>query len=162
MEFGLGYSPLENVSVFHAWYYGNEKADGSGADNRFLWTNVITWDATDKLSFMADFDWANESIASGANDNTTAQWFEFAGYARYQFNPKFAMAYRAEIFRDETVVRTTGRDTMFAQTFTAEYKLTESLIARGEFRHDKSNDDILIGNSNSSYATLAAQLIYVI
>ena len=162
LEAGLGYEPLENVSVFHSFYFGNENADGVAADHRFLWSNVITWDATDKLSFMGNFDLANQNIAANARDSTTAQWYEFAAYARYQFNPKFAMAYRAEIFRDETAVRTAGRDTLFAQTFTAEYKLTESLIARGEFRHDKANDDVLIGSSNSSYATLAAQLIYVI
>ncbi len=159
-EFAVGYEPLENVSLFHAVYAGPHEDTP-----RFLMTNVLTWDITDSLAFMFDFDWGNATTAASpfGTGSQAVNWYEYAAYGRYQFTDKFAVAYRAEIFRDPNVFRTGLSSTTFGQTITAEYKLNDNLIARGEFRHDKSNSNAIFGNGeNSGQTTMGAQLLYLI
>ena len=98
-----------------------------------------------------------------------AHWWGLAGYARYKLTDKFATAYRAEFFRDESLFRagTTGdpafaNDAVFEQSLTADYHLSSNLIARAEFRHDKANDDGVFPGLHSSQTSLGGQLIYVI
>ena len=167
LEFGLGYNVLDNVKVFHSIYYGEEGVPGSG--KRFLSSNVVTVDLTDKFSLAGEADLAREGNVDV--DGRTADWYDFAVYARYQFNEKFAMVSRSEIFVDDMSFRTSttagvpplgpGSDRTWEQTFTAEYKLTDNLITRAEVRFDKSDDDVLIGSS-SSQTTIGGQVIYVI
>lgn len=171
LEFAFGYEPFENVSLFHAFYLGEEQAANSGT--RFLWTNVLTYDITEKLSIMADFDFGRQGnmitpALTGSGDGNTANWYEYALYARYQFTDKFAMAARTELFVDGSAYRTAtvsgdviNSDHTWAQTFTAEYKLTDNLITRAELRLDKSNDDRIQGGS-SSQTTVGAQVLYVV
>jgi len=166
-ELGLGYSPMDSVSVFHAMYIGAETA-GSNADKRFLLTNVITYDATDKLSFMGEFNYGTDDNDATAGVNANARsdndWMGLVGYTKYQFSDKFSVAYRAELFRDDTANRSgISVDGLFEQTLTAQYDLTDNLISRLEFRHDKANDDRPFdAGEDTSQTTIGGQLLYII
>ncbi len=173
LETAVGWSPLENVSFFHTLYWGAEAA-GSDAGKRILNTNTVTVDVTDKLSVMGELNFARQSDVTGPQINPN--WYGFAGYVRYQFTDKFALSSRSEIFVDEDAFRgltdgsgTISSDRTFGQTFTAEYKLTEQLITRGELRFDKSNDDNIFGRrtneglaDTTSQTTIGAQVLYVV
>lgn len=170
LETGLGYKPMENVRVFHSLYFGGEN-NGSAAGKRILNTNVLTVDVTDKLSVMGALDLAHQARGGGVLVDGT-NWWDIAGYVKYQLTDKFAVAYRAELFGDDDRFRTTNAQTyasafttdkVFGQTLTAEYKLTDDLIARGEFRHDKSSDTRpFAAGAESSQTSLGAQMVYII
>lgn len=159
VEFGLGYSPLENVSLFHTIYYGPETT-ATNAHKRFLLTNVITWDATDKLSFMGEFNYGNQRReVTRALENI--EWFSFNGYARYQLNDRWAVAYRAEFFRDTKAFRSGLDNSLWEQTLTLERKFTDSMLGRLEYRYDKANNFNAF-DTDSHQSTIGAQLLYLI
>lgn len=159
MEFGLGYSPLENVSLFHSIYWGPEIA-GTNAHKRFLSSNVISWNATDKLAFKGEFNFGDQR-RSVTNALENVEWYSYAGYSRYQFNDKLALAYRAELMQDNKRFATGLDHTIWEQTLTLERKLSDSMVARLEYRYDKGNDlDAFNGSSNQQ--TIGAQILYLI
>jgi hypothetical protein len=98
----------------------------------------------------------------------TAQWFDYAAYARYQFTDKIAAAYRIELFDDSdryrnwTGVGTAGATTDLANTLTLEYKPYENMIARAEYRIDYANagDGNIFGGKHQQN-TLGGQLSYL-
>jgi len=178
LENGLGYTLFEKLNFFHTIYWGTENAGASGnTGSRILNTNTVTYDVTDKLSVMGELNIAGQqgvqNTVSTIPDTEEKTWDGFAGYAKYQFTPKFALASRSELFVDNEVSRGLGAaggsqsDRTFGQTFTAEYKLTDNLISRAEFRFDKSNDDKIYGTAgtgagDTSQTTIGAQMIYVV
>lgn len=68
-----------------------------------------------------------------------ADWMAFAGYVVYDFNDKLQSAVRGEWFRDSNGARTGIRQTLWEMTLTLNYKITDYLMLRGEYRHDESN-----------------------
>ncbi|MDD5226512.1 MAG: outer membrane beta-barrel protein, partial [Candidatus Omnitrophica bacterium] len=84
-ENAFSFSPLKDVTWTTATYFGPENNGASGG-KRFLATNVLGWNATKKLSFAGEFDIGNQPRVDLAGNDTfhTAQWFDYAAYARYQ------------------------------------------------------------------------------
>jgi len=168
-ENAFSFSPLKDVTWTTATYFGPENNAASGG-KRFLATNVLAWSATKKLSFAGEFDIGNQPRVDIAMDDNfhTAQWFDYAAYARYQFTEKLAAAYRIEMFDDSnryrnwTGVGTAGAATDLANTLTLEYKLRENMIARAEYRIDYANagDGNVFGGKNQQN-TLGGQLSYL-
>jgi len=165
MEAGLGFSPIENVNWFSSLYFGPENTRREG-HKRFLISNVLSWNVTDKLSLMGNIDFGNERRVIGLQglDQENAQWWGAAAYAKYQFTEKFAMAARFEYFNDNDTFRTGGlvvdNRAYWAPTITAEYKPYDNLITRLEYRFDKTNNANIVGD-DSSQSTLGAQVIYL-
>ncbi len=168
-ENAFSFSPLKDVKWTTATYFGPENNAASGG-KRFLVTNVLGWDATTKLSFAGEFDMGNQPRVDTAQDDTfhTAQWFDYAAYARYKFTDKLAMAYRFELFDDSCRYRnwtgagTAGAATDLANTLTLEYKLYGNMIARAEYRIDYAHagDGNVFGGDHQQN-TLGGQLIYL-
>lgn len=158
LEAAIGYSPLENVSLFHAVYWGAETAATEGHKS-YVFTNVITWDATDKLSFMGEINAGGMRRVATLGENAT--WLSFNGYARYQFTDKFAISLREELFRDPDLVRGALDTTLIGHTVTGEYALTDNLIARAELRVDKADNMSVLGG-DSTQTTFGGQLLYLI
>ncbi len=185
IETGFGFSPLENVTWNTAFYVGPENTQTSG-HKRYLVSNVLGWNATDKLSFKSEFALGSErrvvnllrdtppggeigSEVTGQN----ASWFGWAGYVRYQLTEKWGWSYRLELFRDPDFFRTAVENggglttaaragqsaTTWEMTFGTDYKLYENLTGRLEYRFDKANTDQPF-NSDSYQSTIGAELIY--
>lgn len=167
LEAAVGFSPLENLSLFHALYWGPEMAATNG-QKRFLLTNVATFDITENFSVMGEFNFGTQrrtGIATGVFEN--AQWYSWAGYVRYQATEKLAFAYRAELLRDTDNFRTGGTfpvpdHTFWEQTLTAEYQLTDNMLARLEFRYDKADNAAAFGADESEQVTFGGQILYLI
>ena len=178
IETGFGFSPLENVSWNTALYIGPENTQTSG-HKRYLLSNVLGWNATDKLSFKTEFALGSESRVAALVDATTvdnyqnAQWFGWAGYVRYQLTEKWGWSYRLELFRDPDYFRTAlenggstastslpfASTSTWEMTFGTDYKLYDNLTGRLEYRFDKSNTQEPF-NSDSFQSTIGAELIY--
>ena len=168
-ENAFSFSPLKDVTWTTATYFGPENNAASGG-KRFLVTNVASWAATKKLSFAGEFDMGNQPRVDIAMDDNfhTAQWFDYAAYAKYQFTEKLAAAYRFEYFDDSnryrnwTGVGNAGAARDLANTLTLEYKLYENMIARAEYRIDYANagDGNVFGGKNQQN-TLGGQLSYL-
>ena len=172
-ELGLGYTLFENLSMFHAIYFGPERNDTIG-QKRFLLSNVATYNVTEKLALKGEINFGHEDRVGGVASPTAAsnaenvEFSSYAGYVRYQLTDKLATAYRAELFRDDALSRnastglfpaTDQDNTLFEQTLTLEYLLADNLISRFEYRWDKSNN-ITAFDTDSNQQTLGAQLIY--
>lgn len=169
LENAISFSPLKDVKWTTATYFGPENNTASGG-KRFLVTNVLGWDATAKLSFAGEFDLGNQPRVDTAMDDVfhTAQWFDYAAYAKYRFTDKLAAAYRFELFNDSRRYRnwtgdgTAGAARDLANTLTLEYKLYENMIARAEYRIDYAHaGDGSVFNGNHQQNTLGGQLIYL-
>ena len=169
LENAFSFSPLKDVTWTTATYFGPENNGASGG-KRYLATNVLAWNATKKLSFAGEFDIGNQPRVDIAMDDNfhTAQWFDYAAYAKYQFTEKLAAAYRIEMFDDSqryrnwTGVGTAGAATDLANTLTLEYKLRENMIARAEYRIDYAHaGDGNVFGGNNQQNTLGGQLSYL-
>lgn len=179
-EFGLGYAPLEKLSIFHALYWGNEGMGSDGSETggpRFLLSNVATFNATEKLSFKGEINIGTQrrvsiSTASGGTfdgSQDNVEWHSYAAYARYQITDKWAAAYRGELFRDQQGFRSTTAGAAFStrdqtyweNTLTLERQVAENLIARLEYRLDLAKNADAFGNDKDQ-STIGAQLLYLI
>lgn len=159
-EGAVSFSPIKNVTVISSLYFGPENARQAG-HKRYLSSNVITWDVTPKFSLMGDLDFGTERRVPGLDgkDFKDALWHGYAGYAKYKLTDKLAGVYRIELFRDQDLFRTGLDGELWGQTFTLEYKVFRDLIARLEYRLDRSNDAEIF-NGRASQSTVGGQLIY--
>lgn len=172
LEFGLGYEPVKNVKFLHSVYLGQETGGGATNDlasNRFVTSNVVTWSATEKLSLAGELDYGTSrgAIKFDEAEYRDGNWFGLGAHAKYQWTERFAPFYRTEWVTDQGKTRltdgTTGfTDNIWANTFGAEYKLTENLITRGEYRMDKSVGNEAYDGKFSQQQTLEGQVIYLI
>jgi hypothetical protein len=96
----------------------------------------LTWNATPKLTLVGEGDYViNRVFRSSAPQHASGG----AAYARYQLTPKFALAGRGEYLSDRGGLFSGITQALTESTATAEYKLSEGLLARMEWRRDFSN-----------------------
>jgi hypothetical protein len=90
---------------------------------------------TDNFTWYLNFDYGRDkNIGPGAS-----QWTGLAGAARYAIGKKCAAAARLEFFNDRDGLLTGTAQTVKEFTLTGEYKLTNWLMTRAEFRTDWSD-----------------------
>ncbi len=102
--------------------------------------NYFTLQATPRLTFAASADYIIDRTYSNAEPLFHVEGG--AGYARYQFTPKFAIAARAEYQADHGGILTGATQALREGTFTLEYKLAEGFLVREEWRTDLSNQPL--------------------
>jgi putative OmpL-like beta-barrel porin-2 len=103
--------------------------------------SYVTWLVTDKLTLAAEADYVINRVQEfSAPSRVTGG----AAYARYQFTPKFALAGRAEYLSDRGGLFSGVTQALKETTFTADYKLADGLLMRGEWRRDFSNQPFFL------------------
>jgi hypothetical protein len=136
---------------------------GYGANDRTLFTTVLTHKWSDKLTQVIETDQAIEKNVPGTGPggtNQDAEWYSFGNWFLYQFNEKVMGVWRSEIFRDNNGVRT-GVATNYSEfTLGAQYKPKPWLWIRPEARYDfaRSGHPYSDGTRNSQL-TLAFDVI---
>jgi Putative beta-barrel porin-2, OmpL-like. bbp2 len=101
----------------------------------------VTWLVTDKLTLMAEADYVINRVQEfSAPSRVTGG----AAYARYQFTPKFALAGRAEYLSDRGGLFSGVTQALKETTITADYKLPDGFLMRGEWRRDFSNQPFFL------------------
>jgi hypothetical protein len=162
-------TPLEGVTVGVNGITGAEVGSDNRNDRSVI-DLVGTWQATDQLTLMANWDFGHQSVGSGTFDGR--EWTGLALYGKYDLTPTWSLAGRWEWFDDKDNFRTafTTLDgtspsdiDFYGYTLTSQWKLHEHVLARLEYRHDKADEDVFFhdGAGFINYQdTVAAELIY--
>jgi hypothetical protein len=132
----------KKVTWTEVWYGGPER-DKASPGWRNLLDSVLQVNPNDNLSLYINVDYGrNKNIGPG-----TAQWDGIAGAVRRAVGKKAAFTGRLEIFDDINGFSTGTAQTVKEFTLTGEYKLSDWLTSRLEFRDDWSSQPFF-ENSN--------------
>lgn len=164
IELGVSYTFNPIFSLASYIYSGQQRiADRTSSGStgqRTLFDLIATINATDKLSFIANYDGALQTKALLPAGNTAeAVWQGLAGYINYKVSDKWLTSLRGEIFSDRNGYRTGVTQSWKEATLTVGYTGIKNLILRAETRHDFSNvssfvasNDVGVRNNQQSYA----------
>ena len=163
-ELGFNYMPIKALSIHPMIHGGKERVGGlvnTGPEgNRNLFDLVVTFNATDKLTFIVNYDHGTQANTVGAVPTGAgkAVWSGWAGYANYQFTDQWKLSFRAEDFNDKDGYRTGIVQKWKEATLTLAWLPTKPIEVRAEVRRDRSNvasfldrDGATGRNNNSSY-----------
>ena len=163
-ELGFNYMPIKTLSIHPMIHGGKERVGGlvdTGAEgNRNLFDLVVTFNATDKLTFIVNYDHGTQKNTAGLipSGASKAVWSGWAGYANYAFTDQWKLSFRAEIFDDEDGYRTGVVQKWREATLTLAWLPTKPIEVRAELRRDRSNvasfldrDGVTGRNNNTSY-----------
>ncbi len=152
----IGYAPSDIFSGYVNYMYGPEQ-DNNNHDNRQLVDLVATIKPLKQLSFILNYDNANEqdAVLSG-----TAKWSGFAGIVKYDFNDTYSLSLRGETFDDPQGFRTGTEQSLAEWTVTPEIRIPGGLIIRPEYRHDTSNEKSFDNQTKKSQDTIALGAMY--
>lgn len=163
-ELGFNFMPSKSVSIHPMFHGGKERVGGlvnTGPEGqRKLFDIVVTVNATDKLTFLINYDHGTQENTAGAvpSGATKAVWSGWAGYANYEFTSRWKLSFRAETFNDKDGYRTGVVQKWKEATLTLAYLPTKAIELRGEVRNDRSNvasfldkDGVTGRNNMSSY-----------
>lgn len=137
LELGLAVSPFEFMSLAAAFYTGDESAGAAATGRRDLLDVVATFNVTDSLSLVLNYDTASQEDALAGGGK--AKWDGLAAYVNYQLNDLWRVAFRTEYFDDQDGFRTGVVQTWKENTLTLAYAPNDNVELRGEVRYDKSD-----------------------
>jgi len=178
-ELGLAYNGSVIALAAQAYLgmerYSNSMWSATGdspAGHRALFDLVATYHATPKLTFVGNFDDGRQTavpLLDGAGAPVVipgglgvATWNGVAGYATYQFTPKFSASLRGETFNDNGGYRT-GYDQQWQEgTLTLAYAPSAPVVFRLEGRSDHSNRLVWAdsgGTLRGAMQSVAAQVL---
>src|SRR5580704_1031265 len=109
-----------------------------------IFDSYVNWQAKPKLTFALEGDyviereWQNTNAALGQS-SSPSHVIGGAGYAKYQFSPKFAVAARAEYLSDRGGLFSGITQALKETTVSFDYRLTDGFLMRYEWRRDFSN-----------------------
>jgi hypothetical protein len=116
-------------------YYVGPEHPGTTKGWRNLYDTSIAVNQTDNFTWYLNYDYGRDkSVGPGAST-----WSGVAAAGRYAVGKKAAVAGRVEYYDDVNGFTTGLAQTVKEFTITGEYKLTDWLMTRGEFRTDWSN-----------------------
>lgn len=164
LELNATYTMNSFFSFSPTIYTGQERAtpqtDSGPTGWRTLVDLIATFNVTDKLSFIANYDggWqTNAALPNGTNNR--AVWQGIAGYLNYSFNDKWLTSLRGEYFNDQNGYRTGVRQAWKEATITLGYIPIKHVEIRAETRRDFSNvnsftnkNGVTVSNNAQSYA----------
>jgi uncharacterized membrane protein (UPF0136 family) len=110
--------------------------------NRMLYDMILTIHATSALTLVANSDNATQ-LGDPRAALSSQHWAGIAGYAIYQFNPKYGLTVRKDTFFDAQGFRTGAAVPVRLQsnTFTFNYTPTTKYLFRLEYRLDTADGD---------------------
>lgn len=165
--FGLqvGITPIPQLPILLNWI-GPEDFAGSAID-RQVYEAIVTYNATDSLTFMADYNLGTQDSLAGAS----RKYWGIAAYAKWKQDP-YTLALRYEFADDKDNIMFGGTGDIDTNgnkiqefTVTAERTIGGSLLTRLEYRMDMSDDKIyeddagIFGEDSQSRVVLG--LVYI-
>ncbi len=168
-QFTVAFAPTKRISSQVNYYVGQEQRDRNPALNPTfapvasqpgLSIDVIrpvpsgrlhildtyhTLGVNDKLTLAAAVDYV---VGRVFRDSAPARVWGGAGYARYQWTPKIALAGRFEYLAEKAApsggLFTGVTQALKEHTLTAEYKFADGFLGRVEYRRDYSNQPFFL------------------
>lgn len=122
-------------AVFNNTYYTGPQKEGLIDAYRQVFDSNVVLTPNGKTNLYLNFDAGSDRQHLGA----LQKWTGVAAAARYQLTNRFALAPRLEWFDDIDGFSTGVAQSVKEGTITGEMKLREGLLARLEFRHDRSD-----------------------
>ena len=146
VELGGTFTPTKTVSIVASYYGGKElvtnypKSASKGTRN--LFDIVGTFNATDQLTFILNYDYGDQEQA--AANGGKAKWQGIAGYANYQINDQWRLSLRGEYFDDKDGYRTGVVQKWKEATLTLAYLPAKEWEIRAEVRVDRSDQSAFL------------------
>ena len=103
-----------------------------------------TWNVTSKATLGAEADYVINRVQESSSPVRVTGG---AGYARYQFTPKFALTGRGEYLSDRGGFFSGTTQALKETTLTADYAVADGFLVRGEWRRDFSNQPFFLTQS---------------
>jgi hypothetical protein len=136
--FSAAWTPNSKFTLIQNYLVGPEQLDFNG-NFRHLYDTVLIYNATPKLSLMANYDYGHDRLM---NSPTSVHWSGIAGYIKYAMNDKWTVAGRGEYFNDHDGFETGATQNLSEFTVTLQRMLAAKIISRLEFRRDMSSADV--------------------
>jgi hypothetical protein len=161
--FGFTAKPQKNVTWTVNYYFGQDHPDRAVTTNcgpipvqpglcftaiqpapngrTHIFDSYVAWQTTPKLTLQIEGDYEIERLwqnAAPGESSASSVVTGGAAYARYQFNPKFALAARAEYMSDGGLFSGINQ-ALKETTVTFDYNLGNGFLTRYEWRRDFSN-----------------------
>ncbi len=188
--FGLALEPKKNLSWTVNYYVGQDHPDvaqnpqGCGSvpiqpglcltpinpapdGKQHIFDSYATWNVTPKVTLALEGDyviarqWANAAPGESSAPSHVAGG---AGYARYQWTPKMALAGRTEYLSDRGGLYSGTTQALKEVTGTYEYKVGDGFLTRLEYRRDWSNVPFFLTNKvgvlSSNQDTLTVGMVW--
>lgn len=158
-EFSVTATPIKPLILMATVMTGDEA--GAVVGRRDLLDVVVTYNRTDKLAFIVNYDYAKQEGAVVASAD--AKWSGLAGYVTYKINDKWRVAGRAEYFDDKNGYRTGVVQKWKENTLTLAYAPSKNTELRGEVRYDFSNVNSFAqtsGTPRDNQTSFGLQAIY--
>lgn len=155
----FGWNPTKKISITQNYMAGPEE-NNTNSNWRQLLDTVVTYNATSKLSFIANYDYGRGDRMAGVS--RPVMWTGIAGYAKYAFNNRYAVVGRYEYYDDRDGFTTGTAQNLNEFTGTFERIIAKRLITRLEYRHDSSNRTPFFKGSKpvDGQDTVSAGLVY--
>jgi Putative beta-barrel porin-2, OmpL-like. bbp2 len=170
IELGGTYAPSKAFTLAASGYFGKERIAGlvdvGPEGTRSLVDLVATWNVTDALTLVFNYDWAKQSgVTDGIAPAVDAQWNGLAAYANYTFTDQWKASLRAEYMDDSDGYRTGVAQKWKEVTATVAYLPTKSVEIRVEARADRSDvasfvTDTVTAAASSSQNSVAVQTLF--
>ncbi len=156
----FAWTPTKKWSVTENYMAGPELPNNN-SNWRQLTDTVVTYSPTSKLTLMANYDYARGDVLPAVA--RTVAWNGIAGYIRYAFNDRYALATRYEYFDDRDGFNTGAAQHFNEFTGTFERTVAKHLITRWEYRRDMSNRATFAkgGGLTDHQDTFTGGLVYV-
>ena len=156
----VGWNPTKKLAVVQNYMLGPEQP-ANNQNLRQLTDTVVTYSPTTRLSLMLNYDYGRGDRIAGLP--RPVWWSGVAGYARYAFSSRYAVATRYEYYDDHDGFTTGAVQHLNEFTGTFERLIAGHLITRLEFRRDISDQpSFLKGNLPvTGQNTMAGGLIFV-
>jgi len=148
-ELGATFAPAKAFSLSLAGYFGKERVGGLtevGPEGQRKLVDVIgTWNATDALSVVLNYDWGRQD--GGAANAGVARWNGLAGYLNYSFNDHWRASLRSEYLDDQDGYRTGLVQKWRETTLTVAWMPSKAVELRLEGRADRSDHSVFVKDS---------------
>ncbi len=162
--FSAAWNVTKKLSITENWMGGPGATPADANKWRNLSDTVVTYSPTGKLTLMANTDYGRSERDKALGG--PADWSGAAGYVKYQFNPRYAVATRYEYYNDHDAFTTGTAQHIQEVTATFERRIAQHLVSRFEYRHDVSDQPFFQRGANNTpvknQSTVAAGLVFVL
>ncbi|HZW05319.1 MAG TPA: outer membrane beta-barrel protein [Candidatus Nitrosotalea sp.] len=159
--------PSRKFGMNETWLVGRGATPADTGRRNFSST-VVQYSPSSRLALMANADYGHSSQVTGFS--RAVEWSGLAGYARYQWNPRYSVAARYEYYNDRDgfttceACRSPLPQHVQEWTATVERRFLQRMSTRIEFRHDRSNQPVFFRAATpvKDQWTLTAGVMYTL
>ena len=153
VEFGANVTPNKMWALAVQGYIGKEPVSGALDGTRSIVDFVGTFNATDALTFILNYDVGRQSgVPTTGNRTQSLNWNTGALYMNYTIDPTWRVSLRAEQLNDKDGFVTGGKQKLSEGTVTFGWMPSKNFELRLEGRYDKSDKKNFVKDINFTTA----------